>query len=160
MVIHKRKKDTRQRGTTTHGWGSMKKHRGAGNRGGRGRSGSGARGDQKKPRYWKTEKFGKHGFKSKSRMPEMHPVNIKTVEDCLPTWILSGKAKKQADSYIINLADLGYNKLLGTGTSTLKLSITVDFASHRAVEKIQKAGGSVTVSNAPAESAEAVEESE
>ena len=38
-----RKKNTRQRGSHTHGWGAKKKHRGAGNRGGRGNAGSGPR---------------------------------------------------------------------------------------------------------------------
>ena len=33
--MQKKKKVTKQRGHKTHGWGSKKKHRGAGNRGGR-----------------------------------------------------------------------------------------------------------------------------
>jgi large subunit ribosomal protein L15 len=49
MTTHRRKKNVKQRGSKTHGWGSMKKHRGAGNRGGRGKAGTGKRGDQKKP---------------------------------------------------------------------------------------------------------------
>ena len=65
MTLNKRKKATRQRGSKTHGWGSMKKHRGAGNRGGRGRAGSGKRGDAKKPSYQKKAYLGGHGFKSK-----------------------------------------------------------------------------------------------
>ena len=48
MVTNKRSKDTRQRGSNTHGWGAMKKHRGAGHRGGRGNAGTGKRGDAKK----------------------------------------------------------------------------------------------------------------
>jgi len=61
----KRKKVTKQRGSKTHGWGAMKKHRGAGNRGGRGMAGTGKRGDAKKPSIQKNKKyFGKYGFKS------------------------------------------------------------------------------------------------
>ncbi len=48
MAINKQKKNVRQRGTKTHGYGSMKKHRGAGHRGGRGNAGSGKRGDKKR----------------------------------------------------------------------------------------------------------------
>ena len=67
MVVNKRKKSTRQRAGTTHGYGSMKKHRGAGHRGGRGASGTGKRADSKKPSIWKqTDYFGKHGFKKKN----------------------------------------------------------------------------------------------
>ena len=49
MSVNKRKKNTRMRAKTTHGYGSMKKNRGAGNRGGRGMAGSGKRADQIKP---------------------------------------------------------------------------------------------------------------
>ena len=60
MVAKKRKKNTRQRAGTTHGWGSMKKHRGKGNKGGAGMAGTGKRGDAKKPAIWKNKKyFGK-----------------------------------------------------------------------------------------------------
>ena len=48
MTATKRKKNTRMRAHTTHGWGSMKKRRGAGNRGGRGMAGTGKRAAQKK----------------------------------------------------------------------------------------------------------------
>ena len=57
MTINKRKKNTRQSAGTTHGCGSMKKRRGAGNRGGRGNAGSGKRGDAKKQRYQKKDGF-------------------------------------------------------------------------------------------------------
>ena len=49
MTVNRRKKVVKQRGSHTHGWGSKKKHRGAGNRGGRGMAGSGKRADQRKP---------------------------------------------------------------------------------------------------------------
>ena len=45
MTHNKRKKNSRQRGEWTHGWGAKKKHRGAGHRGGRGNAGSGKRGE-------------------------------------------------------------------------------------------------------------------
>ena len=60
MAVNKRKKDSRARGQWTHGGGSKKKRRGAGNRGGRGHSGSGKRGDAKKQIYLKKKNyFGK-----------------------------------------------------------------------------------------------------
>jgi large subunit ribosomal protein L15 len=146
MVIHKQKKNRRQRGHTSHGWGSMKKHRGAGNRGGRGLAGSGARGDQKKPSLWKTKRyFGKSGFKSKSRMPDMVPVNIKTLDDRAETLQKKGLLKVENDAYVVDLSKLGYNKLLSTGKATRKFMITVDYATPKAVEKIKKAGGDVNV---------------
>jgi len=49
MTVHRRKKNKRMRGAkTTHGYGAKKKHRGSGNKGGKGMAGSGKRADQKK----------------------------------------------------------------------------------------------------------------
>ncbi len=143
MAIKKRKKNSRQRGSHTHGCGSMKKRRGAGNRGGRGRSGSSKRGDQKKPSYWKTERLGKNGFNSHKKVVEMKPINLKTLEDIAPSLEKKGLVK----SGTVNLANLGFNKLLGTGNVKNKWSITVDYASPSAVEKVKKAGGEVKVLN-------------
>ncbi len=147
MAIAKRTKNSRQRGSTSHGWGSMKKHRGAGSRGGRGRAGSGKRGDQKKPSYWKTETPGKHGFHSKSRAPTINSINISTIVDSLPTWEAKGLAKKSGDVFEVNLGKCGYNKLLANGKATLKLKLVVDFASKSAVKKLSEAGGEVTLPN-------------
>ena len=46
-------------------------------------------------------------------------------------------------------------RLLGDGDLSAKLTLTVDGASKSAVEKVEKAGGSVTMTGAKAESAEA-----
>ena len=66
MVVHKQKKNKRMRGAkTTHGYGAKKKHRGSGNKGGKGMAGSGKRADQKKTMILKVfgnEYFGRHGF--------------------------------------------------------------------------------------------------
>lgn len=46
---------------------------------------------------------------------------------------------------------LGLVKVLGNGTLTKKLAVKADKVSKSAVEKIQKAGGSVELAQAPAE---------
>jgi large subunit ribosomal protein L15 len=146
MTVNKRKKNTRERGDTSHGWGAKKKHRGSGNRGGAGMAGTGKRADQKKPSIWKNGKyFGKFGFTSKSRMPDITPINIKTIEDMIETLAKTGAAKIQNGAYYVNLDDLGYNKLLGAGNATKKLMITVPYAAEGAVQKVQEAGGNVTI---------------
>jgi len=146
MTVNRRKKNTRQRGNQTHGWGAMKKHRGSGHRGGFGMAGTGKRADSKKPSIWKEEHyFGKFGFISRSRAPDTIGIDIKTIEDRLDTLVKKGLAKNEGGSYAINLEDLGYNKLLSTGNATKKLIITTDFATKKAVEKIKKAGGDVKV---------------
>ena len=60
--------------------------------------------------------------------------------------VKSGKAEKKGDVFSINLEKLGYQKLLGTGKTTLKLKLVVSEASARAVEKIAAVGGEVVVS--------------
>ena len=143
MVVNKRKKNTRAKGSKTHFYGSKKKHRGAGSRGGRGLAGSGKKADQKKPRYWKdTKYFGNFGFASKSRI-KINAISLKDLSVNLPEWTASGIAKNEAGAVSINLEDAGYNKLLSNGKCPKSVSITVPYASKSAVEKVESAGGSV-----------------
>ena len=142
MAVNKRKKNSRQRGSHTHGWGSKKKHRGSGNKGGAGRSGSGKRADSKKPSVWKIKNyFGKHGFKSKKR--KARAVNISYIEENLKSLISKKLSKESAGGYLINLSDIGFDKLLGGGKATKKLIITCKAASERAVNSIEGKGGKV-----------------
>lgn len=138
MVINKRKKNSRQRGSHTHGWGAKKKHRGSGNRGGKGNAGTGKRADQKKPSIWTETYFGRYGFKTKSRI-KIKPININYVD-----LNASKLGENKNGAFTIDLAKAGFNKLLGAGKITKKLNVTVDFASSNAIEKVTKAGGSVT----------------
>jgi len=143
MTATRRKKNSRQRGCHTHGWGSKKKHRGAGNRGGRGMAGTGKRGDAKKPSIWKNDYFGKHGFKKKNIKVKINAVTIRGIEQQSRAWLESKLIEEKAGAFTINLPKLGYNKLLSTGKATKKMNITVPYASPAAVEKIKAAGGSV-----------------
>lgn len=143
MTHNIRKKNSRQRGEWTHGWGAKKKHRGAGHRGGRGLAGSGKRGDAKKPRYWTDKKyFGKNGFAS-INPNVVTKIGVSHLDSIIDTLLESGKAKLNNDLVTVNLNDINCRKLLGTGATSKKLEITVEMASARAIEKIQKAGGSV-----------------
>jgi len=149
MADVKRKKNSRQRGSKTHGWGAMKKHRGAGHRGGRGAAGSGKRGDAKKPSIWRNTKYaGKRGFTSKSRTTSV-PITINHLEAHERTLAKEGYLSVSGNNYTIDLAKAGYNKLLATGNATKQWQITVDSATPRAIEKVKKAGGSVTVIGQP-----------
>ena len=145
MTINKRKKNTRQRGHTTHGWGSMKKHRGKGHQGGAGMAGSGKRADSKKPSIWKDEHyFGKHGFVSKTHKTKISPVNISYIEAHISKFLSSSLVRKESDFYFVELEKLGYNKLLGDGKVTLKFKVKTPYASKAAIEKIREAHGEVT----------------
>ncbi len=131
----------------THGWGAKKKHRGSGNRGGFGMAGSGKRADQKKIsiiKYYGHEYFGKKGFKRPQKMiRELKIINISELEQKIPSYLLNKKIKKEDGKYIINLQDLGYDKLLSSGIVKDKMEITTKKASKNAIEKIEKADGKV-----------------
>lgn len=148
MVVNKRKKSGRYRGSQTHGGGAKKKRRGAGHRGGRGNAGSGKRADQKKPSNWDEDYFGKSGFTSKSRRAKDFVVNINLLEEMVPSLLEQNLAVKQGDVVVVDLETVGYTKLLGDGSLKTKLKITVPYASAGAIEKIKQAGGEVSVLNA------------
>lgn len=149
----KKKKVVNYRGSKTHGCGSMKKRRGAGSRGGRGNSGSGKRGDANKQTFQKAGVIpGKHGFKSK-RVNKIKAINVSDVQKFSAAWLTEGKVSKKADAIVVELANVGFNKLLGSGNVTEKLLITVDSASPKAVEKVQKAGGKVNLPSTATEAA-------
>ncbi len=143
MVFHKRKKNTRQRGSHTHGWGSKKKHRGSGNRGGKGMAGTGKKADSKKPLVWKNKKyFGKYGFKPKTSKI-LNVITLKDLNDKIEKLVEEKLAVKENDVYKINLKELGYDKLLGNGSIKIKLEVTVPKATKKAITVIEENGGKV-----------------
>lgn len=145
MTVNRRKKIVKQRGYTTHGWGSMKKHRGAGNRGGRGMAGSGKRADQKKQSILKeygNAYFGKRGFFKHNKKP-IKSVNAAYLEEQLSNLLSKNLINEENKRFVIDLKKLGYDKLIGSGKITKKLIITADAASKKAVDKVKKAGGEV-----------------
>ena len=144
MTVNKRKKNTRQRGHKTHGWGAKKKHRGKGHHGGAGMAGTGKRADSKKPSIWKDlDYFGKHGFISKTPKVKISPINIGFIEQHLTKFISSNLIKKEDGFYSVELEKLGFNKLLGDGRVSTKFKIKTPYASRIAVEKVKEAGGEV-----------------
>lgn len=119
----------------THGRG-YKAGRGKGLRGGSGRAGL------HKHRYATTVKlekkgflqFGRHGFTRHAHGAGGKAGPVLNVRD-LGTLAEGGKK--------VDLAALGYQKLLGGGSVSGAFDITVPTASESAVSKIEAAGGSV-----------------
>ena len=153
----KDRKVRRQRAKTTHGYGSMKKNRGAGNRGGRGMAGTGKRGDAKKPSINPATYFGSKGFRRLRTMPEDKTITLATLERSLDTMEKNKKVENKGGTYEVNLTKLGYDKLLGTGKANFKLNITVKKATDSSIKKIEAAGGKVVLSNVPKEEPKASE---
>lgn len=152
----KRSKNSRQRGSKTHGWGSMKKHRGAGHRGGRGAAGSGKRGDAKKPSIWRnTEYAGKKGFTNHGTAKE-NPITLAHLENHVKTLTNNGVIKVIGNTYTADLTKAGYTKLLGTGNAYRQWNIIVAKATPKVIAKIEAAKGKVVIEDGE----EAVKETE
>lgn len=148
MVVHKTKKVNKYRAHTTHGGGHRKKRRGAGSRGGRGNAGSGKRAGHKR----QGKVLGSTGFLPRRNLKPSNTINVMNfTEKFVEQLVKLSKAEKKGDVFSINLVKLGYQKLLGTGKTTLKLRLVVSEASARAVEKISAAGGEVVVSGKDAD---------
>jgi len=131
---HKLRKIRKSRGSRTQGYGRIGQHRDAG-----------SKGHRKVGRHkhlWsyvvthEPDYFGKNGFTSPQSVHRReNTINLKKLEELAR---VSQQEKPQ-----INLAALGYTKLLGTGKLTKALTVQVSSYSKSAAEKIQKAGGEI-----------------
>ncbi len=133
-----KKKNKGFRGYKSHGWGSKKKHRGKGSRGGKGMAGTGKRADTKKPtiiNLYGNDYFGKRGFVV-PRATAYHAINLRDLNVLIEKKVIKGE---------INLKDFGYEKLLATGELRTAIKITVEKASAHAIEKVKNAGGSIVI---------------
>ena len=117
------------RGSRYHGRGK-KAGRGAGKRGGRGNAGLNKHKVMTRLKYMPGH-WGMHGF---NRHPSLRTVNSS---------INVGVVSEIADGDKIDLTEMGYDKLLGSGQFSKSLHIKVKEASSKAVEKVEAAGGSV-----------------
>lgn len=152
MVVKHRKKSVRYRGQTKHGYGRKSKHRGAGNRGGKGHASWGKRGHARKPSH-RIEKSGPRriGFNYHGTNLQHVPVTLDSLQQNMEKYLAAGTAKKEGDSYVLNLEQLGYTKVLGTGRVTKKLKLTALAFSAGAKEKIESAGGVANVAGGDAQ---------
>ena len=129
MVVRREKKNRKQRGSKSHGWGSKKKHRGGGSQGGKGQSGM-----MKHKKSWRIkydpEHFGKVGFNIPYSR-KIKAISLKEID------IFAKRHNKRE----INVSELGYDKVLGSGRLTQPLIIKASMFVEKAKQKIEKAGG-------------------
>ncbi len=117
-------KHRKGRGSRTHGKGQIQ----PGGRGGKGYSGSKKHRKSWILRYEKDHIGKRKGFISKTSK-SVRAVNVRDLEK------LAGEKKE------IVLADLGFDKVLGSGNLNKKLVVKANAFSRVAKEKIEKAGG-------------------
>jgi len=145
MVVRRKKKVKKYRGKRSYGYGSHKKHRGGGSRGGRGKAG------MMKHKWIYTVKyepdhFGKRGFKRpKEVVKKPKVINLKQLDLLVKKLLEEKKIKKEKGLIKINLKEFGYEKVLGTGKTSLPLAVEANFFSEKAIKKIEEAGGKAIV---------------
>ncbi len=125
MVLRRRKKTRKMRGSKTHGYGAKKKHRGKGNKGGFGYAGS----HKHKWSYivkYEPDHFGKKRLTGLNK--KVKTINLFELEK------FDGE---------VNLEKMGYTKLLGTGKITKPLNVIVRSWTKKAEEKIKAVGGTI-----------------
>ncbi len=150
MVVHRRKKVVKQRGSHTHGYGSKKKHRGAGSRGGRGNAGTGKRAGTNVPRL-RAEggRLGKHGFVYHGRKAVEKTIDFDQLNQQLERLVAAQKVEKQGNGYIVDLAKLSCDKLLGSGIPAHAYHVKGK-ATANAEKKLKESGGSAIAEKAAA----------
>ena len=70
--------------------------------------------------------------------------SVETGAEKLLAYVEAKLATKEGETFIIDLAGIGYHKLLGRGAVTTVLKVKAQHASAKAVEKVKAKGGEVT----------------
>jgi len=137
-------KRSKFRGSRTCGGGTHKNRRGAGNRGGRGRAGINAHHFVKWYMEMGRPVFGKDGFFHNPSVT-VSAMDVGIIDQIVPSLLAQGIAKQEGDAFVINAADLGIEKILGSGKVNRKLNISAAAFSAQAKTKIEKTGGKAQV---------------
>lgn len=149
-------KKRRQRGSRTHGGGTHKNRRGAGNRGGRGKAGS------RKHEMHHYGPWEKHGFKRpEEAQTTVAEVTVQRLDEDAALLAAEGVAENDDGAYTLDardVAEAGHDvdvvKVLGTGQVRQELHVTADAFTEGAESLIEDAGGSTTLSERAQERAE------
>lgn len=176
MFGKKTTKTQRHRGSSSHGWGHKKKHRGAGHRGGKGLSGTGARGDAKKTSVLSSATslkkliaaqkgvkassvvlgnayYVKRGFASKSKTIAK-TFSLRDLEQNFDKMVEQGLIVKDKSEMVLDTVVLGFDKVLGKAPISHKITLICGDISASAKARIEEAGGKVISANEDSSSEE------
>jgi large subunit ribosomal protein L15 len=136
------------RGSRTHGWGTSGQHRGSGMRGGSGQAG---RYRHKRSRLIRTKEYfemryaGKKGFISvpQKQRPE-RALNLIQLTGLIERLTQEKRLKTENNLPVVDLSELGYAKLLGSGSISQAVHVKVGRCSESALRKLKEAGGDAT----------------
>ncbi len=146
MVVRREKKSRSYRGYRNQGWGSIGQHRKSGSRGGRG-----AVGMCKHKWSWvlkyAPDWYGKRGFtpRGPEHTPQVTTVNVGQIDEMVCDMIRKGIAKIEDGKVVVNVAEMGIAKVLGSGRVTRPIKLIAIDVSESARRKIEEAGGEVVI---------------
>jgi large subunit ribosomal protein L15 len=140
---HKKRKTRKKRGSRTMGYGRVSQHRKGGGKGGKGRAGG-------RKHFWirtlkyEPDRYKKIGFKPPSALgPPLETINVGELED-LAFLVLGAEGRNTGEEPLeLDLAGLGYEKLLGRGGIGIPVRLKVADYSSKALEKIEAADGEI-----------------
>ena len=140
-MIRKTKKIRKLRGSRSVGGGCTKKRRGAGHRGGRGQAGG-----NKHHWTWMVinypNHFGKYGFKRPQKtIQKFKAINLSFIDNEIQKFIAEDIAVEEDGQIVLDVTELGYNKVLGKGSLSTSMVIKSPMFSKSAIAKIEEAGG-------------------
>ncbi len=141
MVVRRRRKVRKQRGTRTYGRGCSKRGRGSGEKGGKGLSG----GHKHKWSYvlkHMPEHFGKHGFtRPLAARREISSINVGELDERLDELLQQGIAKREEERIVVDVKKLGFERVLGGGRVTHSIEVIAKEFVGSAKRKLEEAGG-------------------
>lgn len=141
VLSRKNKKSRSKQGSRTQGNGNHRTNRHSGNKGGKGSAGSDKhlylKVMKKDPQY-----FGKHGFKPPSKLADDDKIiNVGELDEYSEELLEEGLAEEDGDQIVIDVSELGFDKVLGSGKISKPLKVIAENFSDSAKEKIEDSGG-------------------
>jgi len=147
MVVRRRKKIRKFRGSRTHGYGRVGQHRKGGSRGGKGRATG-----RKHGHMWsyivkyEPNRFGKHGFhRPQELVREPRTINIGEIDEKIDFLLENKIAEREENRIVIDVTKLGLDKVLGKGKVTKPLIVKAKSFTTSAIKKIEEAGGKTII---------------
>jgi len=137
---HKLRKIRKKRGSRTQGYGRVGQHRKSGSKGRR-KVGRHKHGWSYVHRY-EPDYFKKKRLKSLTDKSETKIINLKELEE-----IALQKASKSGGKITLNLEEMGYHKLLGSGKISLPVIVKILECSEAARKKRDAAGGEILMNH-------------
>ncbi len=127
------------------GWGRVGQHRKSGSKGGTGGSGMNKHRKTWMLKYYPNW-FGTKGF-TPIRNRLLHEKSIITLRDLDQIAYKLKNTNTEGDKVVVNLSEMGYDKLIANGKIYEKVKVIVKEATKKAIERIKEAGGEVIVEN-------------